>query len=67
MFLASLGSGELPDSREEWLGTQMFFSHYDAQTNEKLVRDAGFSVERAELVDQDNEHARFLWVVARLD
>jgi SAM-dependent methyltransferase len=65
IFLASLGSGQLPDSREEWLGTQMFFSHYDAETNKKLVRDAGFSIERAELVDQDNEHERFLWIVAR--
>jgi hypothetical protein len=43
----------------------MFFSHYDAETNKKLVRDAGFSIERAELVDQDNEHERFLWIVAR--
>jgi SAM-dependent methyltransferase len=66
IFLASLGSGQLPDSREEWLGTQMFFSHCDAQTNERLVRDAGFSIERAELVDQDNEPGRFLWIVARL-
>ena len=66
IFLASLGADQLPASREEWLGTEMFFSHYDAQTNEKLVRDSGFSIERAELVDEDNEHERFLWVIARL-
>jgi hypothetical protein len=51
IFLASLGSGELADTREEWLGTQMFFNHYDADTKEKLVRDSGFSIERAKLVD----------------
>jgi hypothetical protein len=44
----------------------MFFSHYDAQANEQLVRDAGFSIERAELVDQGNEQGRFLWDIARL-
>ena len=66
IFLASFGSGQLHDSREEWLGTQMFFSHYGAQKNEQLIRDAGFSIERAEAVDQDNEQARFLWVIARL-
>jgi hypothetical protein len=43
----------------------MFFSHYDANTCERLVREAGFDIERAEIVDQDDEDARFLWVIAR--
>jgi SAM-dependent methyltransferase len=66
IFLASFGAGQLPGSTDEWLGTQMFFSHYDAETNEQLICDAGFSIERAELVDQDNEDAQFLWIIARL-
>jgi cyclopropane fatty-acyl-phospholipid synthase-like methyltransferase len=65
LFLASLGSGECADWFGEWLGTEMFFSHYDASTYERLVRAAGFNIEIAELVDQDNEDARFLWVIAR--
>jgi SAM-dependent methyltransferase len=65
LFLASLGSGECADWRGEWLGTEMFFSHYDAATNERLVHDAGFAIEHAELVDQDDDAARFLWVIAR--
>jgi cyclopropane fatty-acyl-phospholipid synthase-like methyltransferase len=65
MFIASLGSGECPDWMGEWLGVEMFFSHYDASTYERLVREAGFKIERAELVDQDNDDARFLWVIAR--
>jgi hypothetical protein len=63
-LVALLRVGPIDDSREDWLGTQMFFSHYGAQENEQLIRDAGFSIERAEVVDQDNEQARFLWVIA---
>ena len=65
VFLASFGSRQCADWRGQWLGTEMFFSHYDAETNEGLVRDAGLLVERADLVDQDNEDACFLWVIAR--
>jgi hypothetical protein len=43
----------------------MIFSHYDAAGNRTLLADAGFVVERTEVVEQDNEDARFLWVVAR--
>ena len=65
LFIASLGSGECANWVGEWLGTEMFFSHYDASTNERLVREAGFNIELAELVDQDNDDGRFLWVIAR--
>jgi SAM-dependent methyltransferase len=65
VFLASLGAGHLPRWRGDWLGTEMFFSHYDAAVNERLVLESGFVIDRAELVDQDNEDARFLWVLAR--
>jgi SAM-dependent methyltransferase len=44
VFLASLGSRSLHDRREEWLGTQMFFSHYGADENMALLRAAGFIV-----------------------
>lgn len=65
LFVASLGSGECPAWTGDWLGAEMFFSHYDASTNEQLVRDAGFDIEHLETVEQDNEDGRFLWVIAR--
>jgi SAM-dependent methyltransferase len=65
LLIASLGADALMDWRGEWLGTEMFFSHYDSETNLALLRGAGFAVERSEVTDQDNEDARFLWVVAR--
>jgi cyclopropane fatty-acyl-phospholipid synthase-like methyltransferase len=65
LLVASLGADSLSDWSGEWLGTQMFFSHYDCETNLALLRRAGFAIDRSEVMDQDNEHARFLWAVAR--
>jgi SAM-dependent methyltransferase len=65
VFVGSLGAGSLPDWEGEWMGTEMFFSHYDAATNIVLLREAGFAIERMEEIDEDNEDGRFLWIVAR--
>lgn len=65
IFVGSLGAGQLCDWRGDWLGVEMFFSHFGAETNERLVRDAGFAIEYARVVEQDNEDGRFLWIVAR--
>jgi 2-polyprenyl-3-methyl-5-hydroxy-6-metoxy-1,4-benzoquinol methylase len=63
-LVASLGARSLRDWRGEWMGTEMFFSHYDSETNLTLLRDAGFIIERAEELAETDE--RFLWVVARI-
>jgi cyclopropane fatty-acyl-phospholipid synthase-like methyltransferase len=69
IFFASLGVSATNDAVEEdWLGKPNFFSHYDAETNLKLLADAGFSSIEHEIVAQDlkgEEHAGFLWVTAR--
>lgn len=64
LFIASLGAGECVDWMGEWLGAEMFFSHYDAATYQRLVREAGFMIDHAEVIDQDHDNARFLWVIA---
>ncbi len=45
----------------------MFFSHFSARVNRRLVAEAGLEIERAEVVaePEDRHDARFLWVVAR--
>ncbi|HEY8801349.1 MAG TPA: methyltransferase domain-containing protein, partial [Candidatus Limnocylindrales bacterium] len=68
LFLASLGVENAPDEIEpDWLGVDMFFSHFSARVNRRLVAEAGFVVERADVVaePEDRHDARFLWVVAR--
>ena len=45
---ASFGATALDDWVGNWLGTTMFFSHYDRALTQELVSDAGLLVERAE-------------------
>ena len=68
VFLASLGVEDDPGSVEaDWLGVDMYFSHFSARVNRRLLRAAGLEVEQAEVVTEpeDRHDARFLWVVAR--
>ena len=68
LFLASMGVEDDPGGIEEgWLGVDMYFSHFGARKNRRLVEGAGFLVESADVVaePEDRHDARFLWVVAR--
>ena len=68
-FLASLSHVGGPDRTEEWLGVEMFFSGFDAETNSRLVREAGFELLTDELVwmrePEPEGDAAFLWVLGR--
>ena len=68
LLLATFGTGDDPGTIEQnWLGAPMFFSHYDADTNRRLVREAGFELLADEVVAMHEEghgEARFLWVLA---
>jgi SAM-dependent methyltransferase len=68
IFLATMGADDGPDEVEaDWLGVPMFFSHFGARRNRAMVREAGFEVLEASIVDEpeDRHGARFLWVLAR--
>ncbi len=68
VFIASLGVEDDPGGIEaDWLGVDMYFSHFSARVNRRLVEEAGFVVERADVIvePEDRHGARFLWVVAR--
>jgi SAM-dependent methyltransferase len=67
IFLASMGYGDCLAWTGDWLGTTMFFSHFDAATNRRLIEDAGLNIERAEVIGEEEfgDIVRFLWVVAR--
>jgi len=68
VFLATMGAGAAPDAVEaDWLGAPMFFSHYDASTNRRLVRQTGFELvsARVETIEEDGAIVPFLWIVAR--
>lgn len=68
VFLASLGVEDDPGEIEaDWLGVDMYFSHFSARRNRRLVQEAGLTIEWAEVLaePEDRFDARFLWVLAR--
>jgi len=67
LFVASMGAGASQGGVEDWLGAPMYFSHHDAETNRRLVEEAGLRIARAEeeTEDEHGEPVAFLWVVAR--
>jgi SAM-dependent methyltransferase len=69
VLLLSMGADDDPGTVEEdWLGVPMYFSHFDAATNQAMVQRAGFELVEAEVVEEpgpDGASERFLWVLAR--
>jgi len=68
IFMVNLGKGDLPDTVEaDWMGKSMFFSHYDADTSEKIIRMTGFEIISADdEPEMEYDHpVCFRWFVAR--
>jgi len=67
LFLASLSHAGGPDRTETWLGVDMFFSGYDAHTNNRLIREAGFELVFDDMIPmrEPEGDVAFQWVLAR--
>lgn len=68
LFIAAMGATGTTDVVEaDWLGAPMYFSHFDAATNCRLIREAGLTLLGAleETAEEDGQPATFLWIVAR--
>ncbi len=68
VFLASMGADDEPgDVEADWLGVDMYFSHFGAKANRRLIEKAGLVIDQSEIAvePEDRHDARFLWVVAR--
>lgn len=68
LFVASLGASANHENVDhDWLGTTMYWSSHDGETNRKLVEETGLEIVQAE-VETAVEFERpipFLWIVAR--
>ena len=64
-FLATWALGAWEGREDDWLGwgAPMWWSHHDEVTSLRLLREAGFAVERAELREGAE---RWLWVLCRV-
>lgn len=65
-LLTAFGASDNAGWTGEWLGAPTYFSGYPPEINSRLVREAGFTIERDEVVEfQEPEGpARFQWVLA---
>jgi SAM-dependent methyltransferase len=70
-LLATMGTGGSDDEIEDdWLGAPMFFASFDAETNRRLLGDAGFEIVRDRVITHDEPGhgpVSFMWVLARRD
>ncbi len=66
LFLATLGAEDLPGWTGEWLGQPTHFAGFAPDTNRRLLADAGFDLDRDELVTirEPEGEATFHWVLA---
>ena len=63
VLFGTLGSDDNPDERQgDFFGAPMYWSHFDARTNRRLLEEAGFHVEQADIVEDMDESP--LWVIA---
>lgn len=67
LLVATMGAQESEGMEEDWLGVPMYWSHFDAATNQQLVTNAGFELVEAVLdtADEDGQPITHLWVVGR--
>jgi ubiquinone/menaquinone biosynthesis C-methylase UbiE len=64
--LLCLGAEDNPDDHDSFYGTPMYWSHYDAATNLRLLSDAGFDLIWSRLVtDSTAPPAAHLFVLAQ--
>jgi len=65
--LLCMGAGDLADDMDEnYLGTRMYWSHYDGQTNLHMVQACGFDVIWSQVVaDHTDPGAAHLFILAQ--
>jgi len=66
-FLVAFGTSDNPGWTGEWLGAETFFASFPPEVNSRLVREAGFTIERDEVVTfvEPEGPASFHWVLAQ--
>lgn len=66
-LLAAFGTSDNPGWTGQWLGAETFFASFPPQVNPRLVREAGFAIERDEVVtfEEPEGPVDFQWVLAQ--
>jgi cyclopropane fatty-acyl-phospholipid synthase-like methyltransferase len=66
-LLGAFGQSDNPGWTGDWLGAPTFFASFPPEINSRLVNEAGFTIERDEVVEfmEPEGPARFQWVLAQ--
>jgi cyclopropane fatty-acyl-phospholipid synthase-like methyltransferase len=69
-LLTAFGQSDNPGWTGAWLGAETFFAGFPPEVNSRLVDEAGFAIERDEIVEfhepePEEAQASFQWVLAR--
>lgn len=67
VLCVAFGTSDTEGWTGEWLGAETFFASFPSEVNSRLVREAGFTIERDEVVEFEEPEgpARFQWVLAQ--
>lgn len=67
LLLAVLGSREVVDVVDEWLGAPMFFSSHNVETNRRLLAGAGLAilVDETLTMQEPEGPSTFQWIIAK--
>lgn len=65
-LMTAFGTGDEEEWTGDFLGAPTFFSSFEPPVNARLVRNAGFTIERNEVVSitEPEGQARFQWILA---
>lgn len=68
LFVATMGVHSVKaDFAEDYLGAPMYWSGFDSETNERLVKEAGLCIvsTREETATEFDKSVTFLWIIAQ--
>lgn len=63
LVLVTMGAGEWEGTEDDFHGSKMWWSHYGADKNKEIVKNAGFEILLDEIDTGENE--RHLFIIAR--
>jgi cyclopropane fatty-acyl-phospholipid synthase-like methyltransferase len=67
LLLLSIEDYDEPGTVTQWLGVDMYFSMFGADATRQLVREAGFDIEKTDLMTQTEgeKEISYTWILAR--
>jgi trans-aconitate methyltransferase len=67
LLIATMGATESEGTEEDWLGAPMYWSHFDAETNQQLVTNTGIEIMEAtlDIAYEDGQPVTHQWIVGR--